>query len=273
MNMEQFKLDSKFADKEGEILVVELNGYVDHTNSDRLQKMFSNVAESENYKIIVDFAGLEYMSSVGWGIFVGEIKRFRDNGGDIKLTCMKPDIYDVFQMLEFYHIFEDYPTIKDAFDSFEMLDGNELNFLLGADQNSSKAAEVEAVDLGKEEFDADELFSSIEDDFTPQTGTPVIREGYKSADATETRLSSQPARQSIDAMVKSESSVLATLPVSEKVKQLIARQPLLGTWGIKKVLGHKQFGFTKIGFFKLRKLLKSLDLDNKKKRYRYYRSC
>jgi len=267
--MEQFKLDSKFADKEGEIMVVELNGYVDHTNSDRLQKMFSDVAESEKYKIIVDFAGLEYMSSVGWGIFVGEIKRFRDKGGDIKLTRMKPEIYDVFQMLEFYHIFEDYPTIKAAFGSFEMLDGNELNYLLDSEQDDSEAAEVEAVDLGKEELDADELFSSNGDDLASQTGTPVIREGHKPADDSGT----QHPGQSIDAMVKSDSSVLATLPVSEKVKQIIARQPLLSLWGIKKVLGHEQFGFTKISYFKLQTLLKSLDLGNKKKRYRYYRSC
>jgi len=271
--MEQFKLDSKFADKEGEILVVELNGYVDHTNSDRLQKMFANVAESDNYKIIVDFNGLEYMSSVGWGIFVGEIKRFRDNGGDIKLTRMKPDIFDVFQMLEFYHIFEDYATIKDAFDSFEMLDGNELNYLLGTNQATVETAPVEAVDLGKEELDTEELFSSNGDDLLPPTGTPVIQNELRPKERTEPQIPHQPARQNIDEMVKSESSVLATLPVSEKVKQLISRQPLLSTRGIRKVLRHQQFGYTRIGFFKLRRLLKSLDLNTKQKRYRYYRSC
>ena len=28
------------------------------------------------------------MSSAGWGIFVGEVKRFREKGGDIKLVNM-----------------------------------------------------------------------------------------------------------------------------------------------------------------------------------------
>ena len=88
--------------------MVELDGHIDQSNSHQLQKMFDNILQSGCSKVIVDFNRLFYMSSSGWGVFVGEIKRFRDLEGDIKLTNMNPEIYDVYQMLEFYHIFDDY---------------------------------------------------------------------------------------------------------------------------------------------------------------------
>lgn len=126
--MEQVQIDSKFADKHGEIMVVELGGHIDQSNSYQLQKMFDNIIQSGCFKVIVDFTKLYYMSSAGWGVFIGEIKRFRDNSGDIKLASMNPDIYDVYQMLEFYHILEDYTTVQEAALSFKT-EGEELNLI------------------------------------------------------------------------------------------------------------------------------------------------
>ena len=66
---------------------------------------------------------------------------------------------------------------------------------------------------------------------------------------------------------------LADLPLMEKVKRVVAQNPLLGVYGIRKVLKHEQFGFTRVGLFRLIRLLKELDLNSKDKRYRFYRSC
>ena len=90
--MEQVQIESKFAGKHGEIMVLELSGHIDQSNSYQLQKMFDNIIHSGCFKVIVDFGKLYYMSSAGWGVFIGEIKRFRDNGGDIKLANMNVGI-------------------------------------------------------------------------------------------------------------------------------------------------------------------------------------
>ena len=42
---------------------------------------------------------------------------------------------------------------------------------------------------------------------------------------------------------------------------------------IKKTLRQPEYGVLKIGYWKLRSLLKSLELDTKEKRYRFYRSA
>ena len=43
--MEQVQIESKFADKQGEIMVVELGGHIDQSNSDQVQKMFNNIIQ------------------------------------------------------------------------------------------------------------------------------------------------------------------------------------------------------------------------------------
>ncbi|MCD4691312.1 MAG: hypothetical protein K8R79_00235 [Calditrichales bacterium] len=56
--MEKIKIESKFADQTGEIMVVELGGHVDQSNTFQLQKMFENIIQSGCYKVIVDFKEL-----------------------------------------------------------------------------------------------------------------------------------------------------------------------------------------------------------------------
>jgi anti-sigma B factor antagonist len=66
----------------------------------------------------VDLSGVTYISSAGWGIFIGEIKEIRNRGGDLKLAGMVGDVFEVFQLLEFQTILEAYPSADQATDAF-----------------------------------------------------------------------------------------------------------------------------------------------------------
>lgn len=262
--MEDIKIESKFADQSGEIMVIELGGHIDQSNSYQLQKMFDNIIQSGSFKVIVDFGDLYYMSSAGWGVFVGEIKRFRENGGDIKLANMNPEIYEVYQMLEFYHILEDFPTIEDAAASFQK-ENNELDLVLESDEEATEK-EVTPAETNLEEMNLFEPVDTGESAPPKETQTEIIelnpQEDFHRKSATEF----------IPHALKKDVK-LAELPISEKIKHVVAQNPLLGVMGIRRVLRHENFGKTKIGYFRLRHLLRELDLNSKEKRYRYYRSC
>ena len=66
---------------------------------------------------------------------------------------------------------------------------------------------------------------------------------------------------------------LEELPLTEKIKKIVAENPLVTPWQIKRILKHEQFGHTRVSIFKLWRLLKDLDLNSREKRYRFYRSC
>ncbi len=272
--MEKLQIESKFADQTGEVMVVELGGHVDQSNSYQLEKLFDNIIQSGCYKVIVDFSNVYYMSSAGWGVFVGEIKRFRDKGGDIKLANMRPEIYEVYQMLEFYHILEDYPSVEAAAASFKK-EQEEIDLVIeeieeesteknGTTEEPARETEFEEpIEEAVEEIELEE----VNDDVEPSAATPEENIPPTGVDFRKETLH-EFTPQLIQPDVK-----LAELPLPEKIKKVVAQNPLIGLFGIRKVLRHEHFGRTKVGIFKLYRLLKELDLDTKEKRYRFYRSC
>lgn len=288
--MEDIISGTYFADDTGKIMIVKLQGYIDQTNSYDLQKVFDDIINSGCSNVIIDFAEVMYISSAGWGIFVGEIKHFRDENGDIKLANMSPDIYDVYQMLEFYHIFEDYTSIENAKNSFTGLVKENLSPMKNIQEDSME------IELDKDSEDAhtqDNILeislANSESDFS-QDQNEFVDQYENSSDkidiSIEENLDSDIESIDINSVHSDESSVkqskndytkpiidLSKLPLHEKIKKLIAEYPLLGIWKIKTLLKDERFGSVKINIMKLYSTLKQLDLETKIKRYRYYRSC
>ncbi len=102
-----------------EIAVVRVTGYVDTTTSHELEKKINSILERRIYNIVVDLTGVDYVSSAGWGIFIGEIREIREQHGDLKLAGMSPDVYEVFELLEFQNILEAYPSAAEAVERLE----------------------------------------------------------------------------------------------------------------------------------------------------------
>jgi len=269
--MENIQINSKFADKNGEIMIMDLSGHVDQSNSLQLQKTFDDIIDSNVFKIVVNFNELRYMSSAGWGIFVGEVKRFRENGGDIKLAAMNPEINDVYQMLEFYHILDDYQTVEEASAAFAS-DDDVLDIVAETDgvkelpnvESKVETDEPEEIDL-TDDSENEKIAEHPKE--KPKDKADVI-EMIPSVSSGKSKSGSKIAFNPIKTDVK-----LADLPVAEKVKKIISENPIVTLTQIKKIMSHDHFGNTKIGAFKLWRLLRALDLNSKEKRYRYYRSC
>jgi anti-sigma B factor antagonist len=101
-----------------EVSVIKVSGYLDTTTARDLETALDSLLDKGSYKIVLDLSGVTYISSAGWGIFIGEIKEIRNHGGDLKLAEMVGDVFEVFQLLEFQSILEAYPTIQEAKEAF-----------------------------------------------------------------------------------------------------------------------------------------------------------
>ena len=103
---------------QNDVNILKVSGYLDTTTAGELETALYGLLERANFKIVVDLSGVTYISSAGWGIFIGEIKKIRNNGGDLKLAGMVGDVFEVFQLLEFESILEAYPSIDEAVEAF-----------------------------------------------------------------------------------------------------------------------------------------------------------
>ena len=101
------------------IALVSLKGTIETTNASTLEDAIERIIADKCYRIVVDLAEVSYVSSAGWGIFISEIKRIRREAGDIKLVAMRPEVQEVFDLLEFNNILKPYTSRQDAVRDFQ----------------------------------------------------------------------------------------------------------------------------------------------------------
>lgn len=117
--MEGIQVSVERAGVNNNIAIIKVGGYIDTTTSAELEHSMESLLKTGMNKIIIDLGNVDYISSAGWGIFISEIKGIRERGGDLKLVRMIPDVYEVFELLEFHYILKALDSIEEAIRDFE----------------------------------------------------------------------------------------------------------------------------------------------------------
>lgn len=217
-----------------DVVLLILSGYIDTTTCQDLTETIQGLINQEQYLIIADMSSVTYVSSAGWGVFMGEIKNIRDLGGDLKITQMPPEVFEVFEMLEFNRILNFYDTVEEAIDEFDIIRG---------------------IDITQMDEEARRLLLN------------------SNPEKTSKKLIPQPPHHSVSQKRKGKQGISRRdLPLMEKVKRIVVDNPFLGTRGIARELNTEKYGYVKVNWFKMRSILKKLSLDTTEKRHRFYRS-
>ncbi|MGH7595172.1 MAG: anti-sigma factor antagonist [bacterium] len=103
---------------ENRVHVIRLKGIFDASTVSEFEKVVSYLLTRNFYKVIVDLGHVEFISSAGWGTFTAELRRVRENQGDVKLANMNPDVYDVFLLLELDSFIQSFDTVEEALAAF-----------------------------------------------------------------------------------------------------------------------------------------------------------
>lgn len=94
---------------DGGLTILSLEGYLDAHTAPEFENAIQSEIDSGRFQIIVDCAGLTYISSAGLGVFMGFVEEIRSKKGDIKICGLIPKVLQVFELLGFqqlYHILE-----------------------------------------------------------------------------------------------------------------------------------------------------------------------
>jgi len=225
----------------GDIALIKISGYVDTTTSTELSGLLSKLINEATYQFIIDMGGVNYVSSAGWGVFVGEIRTIREYGGDLKIIQMTPDVYEVFAMLEFNKILDYYDSIEEALNDFEISMG--LDITTGSVRKPVK-------------MDKEEVTS-------PTPSLKTKQRGYEGNTEKKIKKWSSASKPQVE---------LENLPLVEKIKVIVVENPNDGLFKIQKILNTKRFGNHKVSALKLRSILKQYNLETKEKRHRFYRA-
>ena len=101
-----------------DISEIRVDGVIDTLTSAELEEVIESLLKRDRFKMIIDLAGVEYISSAGWGIFISHIKDIHENGGDLKLANMIANVTEIYELLEFDNVLKAYVSLEDARDDF-----------------------------------------------------------------------------------------------------------------------------------------------------------
>jgi anti-anti-sigma factor len=82
----------------GEFLLL---GRLDASQVERVREELKSAQGS----CVVDFAGLDYISSAGMGVLLGAQKRLSDSGASLKLVNLNRHIREIFRIAGFDRVF------------------------------------------------------------------------------------------------------------------------------------------------------------------------
>lgn len=101
------------------VTMLELKGQLDSISAGQVEKVLDELVEKKMNRIVIDLHDVTYISSAGWGIFLGILKEVKNSNGDIKLAGLTDEVKEVFQMLEIGAFLPTYTTTKEAILSFK----------------------------------------------------------------------------------------------------------------------------------------------------------
>jgi anti-sigma B factor antagonist len=118
--MDEIKLSISQSGPTGELSIIRVDGVVDTVTASELENVLEKLINQRRYKLLVDLGGVEYISSAGWGIFISRINEIREHEGDIRLVNMIPNVYEIYELLEFENIIPAFDTLEQGKKSFNL---------------------------------------------------------------------------------------------------------------------------------------------------------
>jgi anti-anti-sigma factor len=100
--------------KMGSILLMIAEGRIDTNTSQDAETQVIQAIDGGVTQLIVDLAGVDYVSSAGLRVFLLAAKRLKKAGGTIILSGMKPHIKEIFDMAGFSALFTLKATKEEA---------------------------------------------------------------------------------------------------------------------------------------------------------------
>lgn len=102
----------------GDILILRLNGRLDAVSSPTAERKVFDYINSGQYKLLLDFSGVDYLSSAGMRMLLSVTKKLKTLSGKVVLFGVTPNVMDVLKMSGFDHVLELAKTEEDGLRRF-----------------------------------------------------------------------------------------------------------------------------------------------------------
>jgi anti-anti-sigma factor len=96
------------------IVTVALNGRLDAASAKPVEDRLQQLIDGGEHRLVLDLAGLDYISSVGLRVFISTAKRLKTAGGRLVFCCLRATVTEVFEIAGFSMLFRMCPAREEA---------------------------------------------------------------------------------------------------------------------------------------------------------------
>jgi len=100
------------------VSLVTVKGRVDSSTAPDFEKALHALIQSNRSQIVLELAGVEYMSSAGIRGMVSSLKAAKSGGGDVRLARPSQRVKEVVELAGLTSIFAIYDDLTEAVGSF-----------------------------------------------------------------------------------------------------------------------------------------------------------
>jgi anti-anti-sigma factor len=100
-----------------DVTLVAPAGRIDHPAAQALEKALTPVldaAAATGRSLLLDFARIDYVSSMGLRVLMVAAKRVRSRGARIAVSGLTDDVAEIFAIARFDHVLEVHPSVAAA---------------------------------------------------------------------------------------------------------------------------------------------------------------
>lgn len=99
--------------------LVEISGRIDSNTAPQLEQTLKKIIDEGRYRIVVDLAETDFMSSAGLRALIAALKQVRRfNRGDLRLSSMPVKLRKAFELAGLLDLFQLFDNSVDAVGSF-----------------------------------------------------------------------------------------------------------------------------------------------------------
>ncbi|CAA7623930.1 Anti-sigma factor antagonist [Candidatus Terasakiella magnetica] len=86
---------------DGERQIISMSGKLDSTNAPEAERAVMGALAEGSLKVVLDLAGLEYVSSAGLRVVLMAVKRLKAAGGQLILCSVQPGVKEILDIAGF----------------------------------------------------------------------------------------------------------------------------------------------------------------------------
>lgn len=116
--MAQQKIDIEVSDQD-QYKVLRPEGDLDVYTVGSLRDALGSIVETDSPKVVVDLDSVPFMDSSGLGALMGGVRRLREAGGDLAISCTREQHLKLFTITGFGEGVSIAPTVEEAAKGFK----------------------------------------------------------------------------------------------------------------------------------------------------------